>query len=183
MKKITILNGIPDSRFQEFEKKLADMAERNSPALQIESFTLREMDIQYCCGCWSCWLKTPGLCPQKDEMPQVLKSVIQSDLTVFVSPVVMGFTSALLKKANDKMIPLIHPYIGIFGGECHHKKRYDKYPKLGLALLNTDCSPTFDSKIITDMYRRMAINFKTELAFSCLSDGNVEVIENEIYHI
>ena len=41
---------------------------------------------------------------------------------------------ALLKRAADQMIPLVHPYIVIEGGEMHHRARYERYPLMGLLL-------------------------------------------------
>lgn len=190
MKKITILNGITDDKYLEFEKDLEEFCTKNEERFCINYFTLREMNIKYCCGCWSCWSKTPGECSQKDEMPEILRSVIQSDMTVFISPIVMGFVSAQIKKINDKMIPLVHPYIGIYENELHHKKRYRKYPKLGLMLLEdrdketaVETAVNDDATIITDIYKRMAINLKTQLAFSVLSKSNMEVLVDEINRI
>lgn len=113
-------------------------------------------------------------------MPKLLESIINSDLTVFVSPIHMGFVSANIKKVNDKMIPLAHPYIEIFNGECHHIKRYDKYPKLGLLLIGNGSQSKESHGLITGIYKRIAINMKTELAFSILSDGAIEEVEYAI---
>ena len=68
------------------------------------------MDVRYCVGCFGCWVKTPGECVSKDGSHDIRREVINSDLVLFASPLIMGFTSALLKKAHDKLIPLIHPY-------------------------------------------------------------------------
>ncbi len=190
MKNVTILNGIADDHYLDFENQLQEIKSKNKERFKLDCFTLRKMDIKYCCGCWSCWMKTPGECSQKDEMPQILRSIIHSDLTVFTTPVVMGFVSSHIKKVNDKMIPLVHPHIGIFGNECHHLKRYEKYPALGLMLLGESGQEAGkedltreNQSIITDIYKRMAINMKTELAFSIFSKGDAEVLENEINRI
>lgn len=184
MKRITILNGITDDKFLDFEKQLESLAVDRPEEVKIDCFTLRQMDIRYCTGCWSCWGKTPGECPLKDEMPKILRSAIHSDLTVFISPVVMGFVSKHIKKVSDRFIPLVHPYIGIFENECHHISRYDKYPKLGLMLLEEqDSDIQSDVDIITDIYKRTALNLKSQFAFSVVSKGNVEVLENEINRI
>ena len=184
MKRITVLNGITEDRFKDFEEQLDSFVVNHPQELEIDCFTLRKMDIKYCTGCWSCWLKTPGECPLKDEMPKILRSVINSDLTVFISPLIMGFVSKYTKKACDRMIPLVQPYIGIFENECHHISRYDKYPKLGLMLLeekNKDIQA--DISITTDIYKRMALNLKSQLAFSISSKGSLEVLEDEINRI
>lgn len=190
MKNITILNGIADENDRDFESQLEAFRDKNLGRFKIDCFTLRKMNIKFCCGCWSCWMKTPGECSQKDDMPEILRSIIHSDLTVFATPIVMGFVSSHIKKVNDKMIPLVHPHIGIYENECHHKKRYESYPKLGLMLLDENTSGSFvgnqtneNQSIITDLYKRLAINMKTQLAFSISGKSNVEVLENEINRI
>lgn len=89
-----------------------------------------------------------------------------------------------IKKACDRLIPLVHPYIDIFEKECHHISRYDKYPKLGLMLLEEQGSDVQgDVGIITGILKRTALNLRSQLAFSTVSEGSVEVLENEINRI
>lgn len=187
MKRVTVINGITDDRYIGFEEQMEQYSESCGNEIKVDIFRLRDMDIRYCTGCWHCWLKTPGVCIHQDQMPDILSSIVNSDLTVFLSPVVMGFVSSHLKKANDRMIPLVHPYIGIFSNECHHLKRYSHYPKFGLLLLWDKGSGTeiqdVDAGIITDIYRRMALNMKSELKFSVITDGDAEVLKNEINNI
>ena len=183
MTNITIINGIAKDNFSDFEERVYKMTESNKDSISFDCFNIRDLDIKYCCGCWGCWVKTPGKCIYNDEMPIILKSVINSDLTVFISSVEMGFISACLKKTQDRMIPLIHPYIEIDNKECHHVKRYNKYPKLGLVLVDKDISSLSELDIITDIYERFSRNFKSEICFSLLSNGSVEELSNEINNI
>lgn len=182
MKKVTIINGMTNDSYESLEQALGLALDRNKQRIQSEVFLLRHMHIEYCCGCFGCWVKTPGKCIQVDDMPTLLRSIMGSDLTVFLSPVNMGFVSSAIKKVNDKMIPLVHPYIDIFGGECHHIKRYDKYPKLGLLLVDNKSHTQDVHDTITAIYKRMAINLKTELAFSVMSKGSLEEAEHAISH-
>lgn len=182
MKKITIINGLIDESHQNFEQDLDYIFERYKDNIEFESFNIRDMNIKFCCGCFGCWVKTPGKCIQNDEMPKILQSIINSDLTVFLSPVQMGFVSANIKKVCDKLIPLVHPYIDIFFGECHHMKRYDTYPKLGLVLIDEEQTNKECHDIISDVYQRMAINLKTELVFSIMTHGSLEEVEHAINH-
>ena len=179
LRKVTVLNGIPGDGYPGFEEGLAHIVGEQNASLRYESFTLREMSIRYCCGCWACWVKTPGECAQKDDMPTLLKSIIGSDLTVFVSPVTMGFVSAYTKQAMDKLVPLIHPYIGIVEGEHHHHARYEHYPRFGLILIDPEAKTIGELGIVTDIFRRTALNIKTKLAFAGLSDGSAEVLRDE----
>jgi multimeric flavodoxin WrbA len=108
--KITVLNGNPDARNIEFEdylKKLSDAPVSDNHVVTI--LILRDINVKYCIGCWGCWLKTPGECIVTDGSRDICREYINSDLVLFASPVIMGFTSALLKKAHEKLLPLIHP--------------------------------------------------------------------------
>jgi len=109
--KITILNGNPDvnnAKFDNYLKNLSDLLESSNHTVTI--LKLREWDIKYCTGCFGCWVKTPGECVVPDDTRDIRREYIHSDFVLFASPVIMGFTSALLKKAHDKRIPLLHPY-------------------------------------------------------------------------
>ncbi len=133
---------------------------------QIQQFNLRNMNINYCIGCWDCWVKTPGICKIKDDMSQILKAVINSDLVIFLSPLNMGFISSEMKKIQERIIPLVLPNIDIVEDEFHHKKRYDKYPKLGLIMLREMDTTDEDIQINTDIFNRFALNFRTDVLFS-----------------
>ncbi len=169
--KVTILNGENRSKSESLKAYLSDFATESSRLENTtQIFTLYDMDLKFCTGCWSCWLKTPGVCSQKDEGEIIFKEVINSDLLIFASPINAGFTSAELKKITDRLIVLIHPYIQIRNNECHHKGRYKKYPKIGLVLEQGDDSDEEDIQIITDIYKRLALNFHSELKFVFKTD-------------
>lgn len=173
--KIVVLNGSPDSRRYELDCYLAELEgllETRGHA--ISSFELRAMDIAHCTGCWGCWVKTPGECVIRDDSRKVCRTAINSDLLLFASPVIMGFTSAVLKKMTDRLIPLLHPYFEIAGGEVHHRKRYDRYPTLGLLLERTTDTDEEDLEIIREIYTRMAVDFKSELRLTRMTGDPAE---------
>jgi multimeric flavodoxin WrbA len=182
--KITILNGNPDvnnAKFDTYLKNLSDLLESSKHTVTI--LKLREKDIKYCTGCFGCWVKTPGECVVPDDTRDIRREYIHSDFVLFASPVIMGFTSALLKKAHDKLIPLIHPYFELVQNEVHHLSRYDKYPLMGLLLEKGTDTDEEDFRIISDIYRRDAINFKTSFCFATLTSDPVEEVANEINRI
>ena len=41
-----------------------------------------------------------------------------------------GGYSSELKKALDRIIPILLPYFQVYHGQIHHEMRYKKYPKL-----------------------------------------------------
>jgi hypothetical protein len=124
----------------------------------VEAVVLREKKIEWCTGCFGCWIKTPGTCVIDDEGRQIAGGLIRSDLAVLVTQVTFGGYSAELKRAWDRTIPLIMPYFTIVRGEVHHAKRYPRYPSLlGLGTL-----PSKDGeaeRIFRALVARNALNF------------------------
>jgi multimeric flavodoxin WrbA len=178
--RITILNGEPEPA-SEFQGYLAEVASRLTVAGHVvTTLDLRELDLKGCSGCFGCWVKTPGECAKRDDSARVCRAAIGSDLLLLASPMTMGFTTALLKRAADQMVPLIHPYFVIEGGEVHHLARYAHYPKLGLLLSAGSDSDAEDVEITTAMWTRMARNMKTRMAFTAVSNRSAEEVANEI---
>lgn len=163
--KISILNGDLNPTTNNFSRKVETYVEELRKSNQVDLFTLAQMDLHYCTGCWSCWWKTPGECAISDDAEVIFRSVINSDLVIFASPLIAGFPSSALKKIMDRLIVLLHPYIEIVNGECHHRKRYDKYPNLGLIIEKEADTDDEDIKIVKDIYHRLAINFHSNLVF------------------
>jgi len=184
---ITILNGTPaDARYKNFElflEKLAIYLDKDRHSVTL--LKLRNMDIKYCNGCFGCWVKTPGECLTADDSRTVRRESINCDLLVFASPIIMGFTSAILKKTMDKMIPLVHPYIEIVEKECHHRKRYDKYPPLGLILDRPMDNRTDDEDIAITrkIFERLSLNLRSTLRFVIFDQTRIEEVVDEINHI
>ncbi len=168
--KITILNGENSKENGSFTGYVSDISKKLQKDNIIDQYNLNEMNLKYCTGCWTCWWKTPGLCAIKDDAEKVFKSVINSDLVIFASPLNAGFTSSSLKKITDRLIVLIHPYVQIKNNENHHQKRYDKYPDIGLILdMESDTDET-DIRIISDIYDRFALNFHSTKRFLKIKD-------------
>ncbi len=179
--KITILNGNPDAGNTAFDGYLARLSDAlASDQHEVAILELREMDIKYCTGCWGCWVKTPGECVVADDSHDVCRAVINSDFTLWASPVIMGFYSALLKKVGDKFIPLLHPYAVLDQGEAHHLARYDKYPLMGLLLEKGDGVDDQDIEIISEIHKRTTLNFKSTLSFTKLTLDPVEEVARAI---
>ena len=155
--KATILNGSNKD-----DKVLADIhsvivGELSSKGWDVKSFLLHEMKIAYCLGCFECWVKTPGECRYNDDGREIARQFIQNDLVVFLTPVTFGGYSAELKKALDRIICLISPFFMKINGEVHHRKRYDKYPRLlGLGVMPGEDKQS--EQIFTTLVGRNSIN-------------------------
>jgi multimeric flavodoxin WrbA len=180
--RVTILNGNPNEeniRFDDYLKKLSDLLLLRNHSVKI--LQLRDMDIRYCIGCFGCFDKTPGECSTAaDDSREVRREYINSDFVLFASPIIMGYTSALLKKPIERNLGLLLPYGAIIQEETHHPARYDKYPQLGLLLEKNSNSDDEDVEIISDMYMRDAINFHTTLCFTKLTSDPIKEVVDEI---
>jgi len=85
--------------------------------------------IKDCCGCWSCWWKTPGRCINKD-LDEFYTKYLEADRVIIFSKVTKGFVSGNLKSLFDRIIPLFIPYVEASTGESRHVTRYEKYPDI-----------------------------------------------------
>jgi multimeric flavodoxin WrbA len=125
---------------------------------EVEDILLKEKEIADCLGCFKCWVETPGICIIDDYGREAAARLINSELLVFLTPVIFGSYSYQLKKALDRMIPLISPYFKKVKGEIHHKKRYSKYPSI-LAVGIMEEINEAQSKIFKKLVERNYINF------------------------
>lgn len=177
--KITLLNGNPQpSGFDNYLAQLkSSLAAENHAVTQID---LRDLPLRYCIGCWGCWVKTPGQCITCDASVEMDRTVIQSDFTLWAAPLQMGFPSHLLKMAQDKHLPLIHPYIVVDQGEAHHLKRYPRYPRLGLLVKKEADTDADDLRILTDIFSRTALNFKSRLEFAATTEQSPAALAAQI---
>jgi len=156
--KTTILNGATgdDTLTRRVTDTLIGLLQKSG--CEVEEIRLEKLDIAPCLGCFSCWVKTPGVCVIDDAGRDVAKKAIQRDLLTFVTPITFGGYSFHLKKAVDRLIPLILPYFQLVGGEIHHQKRYAQYPLLlGLGTLPEPNEA--QEQLFRTLVRRNAINF------------------------
>jgi multimeric flavodoxin WrbA len=177
--KITILNGNPTaSTFDAYLSRLKSALEAGSHS--VAQLDLRDMPLRYCIGCWGCWVKTPGECIARDASLEMDRAVINADFVLWAAPLKMGFPAALLKMANDKHLPLIHPYMVVDHGEAHHLKRYARYPRVGLLVEKEADTDERDLQIVTDINCRTALNLKSRLEFSLTTETSAAEIAARI---
>jgi hypothetical protein len=141
--KVVILDGcgLPDLDLSPVLGELSEVFRRDGA--RIETFRLSEMKLAHCLGCFGCWVKTPGMCVENDAGRQIAKAVVQSDTTVFFTPVTFGGYSPDLKKMLDRFVQLASPYFQMDHGEVHHPPRYAHRPRLVLVDITGFREPTF----------------------------------------
>jgi multimeric flavodoxin WrbA len=157
-----IMNGNPEpSGFDDYLSGFAREMERKGHA--AKRVDLRDIDIKYCSGCWACWWKTPGRCAFHDGMAGLYPEIVKADLIVWASPLVLGTMSALMKKAQDRFIPLIHPYIVLSKGEMHHRRRYERNADLALIVEAGADDGEEDLALARAFFERFSLNTRSKL--------------------
>jgi multimeric flavodoxin WrbA len=157
-KKIVILDGcgVHDQDLDPVLDELSEVLRQDGS--QLETFPLRAMKLAHCLGCFGCWLKTPGMCVEDDDGRKVARAVIQSEMTVFFTPVTFGGYSPELKRMMDHFIQLISPYFQVECGEVHHPPRYARQPRLMMVGVQRHAN-AHEAYIFKTLAGRNAINF------------------------
>lgn len=125
----------------------------------IEIIDMSGLEVKSCIGCFNCWVKTPGVCVHKDDMSLNYTKIIHSDRLILLMPIRQVFLDHHVKAFIDRLIPLYHPYIGIYHGELMHEYRYEKYPDIDFYFSETHLE-ALDIQIIEDYCFRMAHHFR-----------------------
>jgi len=146
---------------------------------EVEVIDLRSLDIRTCTGCWTCWWATPGRCAFRDGMAGLYPKVIAADLVVWAVPLVLGAQNALVKKTQDRLIPLLHPYIELVAGESHHRRRYAHYPDIALVVEPGPGDGEEDLVIVRGLFERFALNFRSRLSFFATTHDDTEEAADE----
>lgn len=161
--KLLIINGIPNGEnHSDYEKEFEKIINNNTDH-EIVYFKLRDLNINYCTGCWDCWVKTPGLCAIRDDQEEIIKYIPHVDHMIFLSPIILGYESSLIKKFKDRFIPVAHPYIRIHKGEQHHYPRYENLPDLSFIGIEDAYTAQEDIELIKFTYQRVCLNFDSNL--------------------
>ena len=141
----------------------------------VSHLRLRELRLSQCRGCFGCWVKTPGRCVIRDDGPRLLGEFLAADVAVLASPVTMGFTTALLRRGVERLLPQLHPYFQVVDGEVHHRHRYDRHPRLAL-LHGHEGLDAEDRELLALLHRRMAVNMHSTLAVVAATDASPEEV-------
>jgi len=124
---------------------------------EVISIVLEDKNLAYCTGCFGCWIQTPGECVIKDFEENVVRDMIHSDLIIYLTPIMFGGYSSILKKALDRQIGRVLPYFTKIDGEVHHSKRYEKLQSL-LSIGLLEKHDTEKEEIFKTLVARNAIN-------------------------
>ncbi len=170
--KITVFNGSPRGKkgnthimVEEFLKGAKEIG------VEVENIFLTKKKIKPCLGCFDCWFKTPGKCIIKDDMDGLLSKFLSSDIVVFATPIYIDNLTGIMKNFMDRLIPVIDPrFEKDENGECRHKKRFEKYPKI-VVISNCGFPEQSHFQVLRLLFKRIARNFHSEIVAEIYRGG------------
>jgi multimeric flavodoxin WrbA len=146
-------------------------------AVDLEKLFVVGKKIEYCTGCMSCVMPSPGTgkCVITDDMNDILEQMKQSDAFIFGTPNHMRTITAPLLNFITRMLPLLEfraEYDSMgnrIGGEMTSKLGGKK-----AAVVITQGEPYFCSSLVYDTLISNLHDFRLHLAGNIVSLGNLE---------
>lgn len=137
--KIIALNGSPKGQNGNTEVLLKYFLNGcKNVGADVETIYLKDKDIKHCCGCFTCWEKTPGKCVYKDDMKDLLIKVSEADIIVYATPLYYYTVTGIMKDFMDRMLPLNSGEI-IKKGDVYTHPRQNKYITPAKTVLISNC--------------------------------------------
>lgn len=148
----------------------------------VKRYSLMNMNIKNCMGCFSCWLKTPGVCVMKDDANEIIKEIIKCDKLVYISKITYGSHGLKVKAFLEREIPLATPFFKISHNRIHHRERYKDYPDVifigyGENIINVE------ERLFIELCNRNVINMHKDTCKCLIIKDNIEKLENFLKEI
>ena len=182
---ILLINGSPKGKnsntlrlAESFLEGVRSKLQENGSPVSAEAVDVSSLKIGSCKGCFACWKVTPGVCCIKDDMPDLLKKLLDADLVIWSFPLYYFNVPGMLKNLIDRQLPLIKPFMSenTSGyGSGGHDMRYES--KGTKHVLISTCG-FYSAKGNYDSVRNMFDHF--------LGKNNYETIfcgQGELFHI
>lgn len=116
--KILAINGSPRGKNSNTDKLLIPFLKgAQAGNADVEEIYLSQKNISGCHGCFACWVKTPGKCILKDDMPELLDKVNNADVMIFATPLYDFSMSGQMKIFIDRLLPIIEPFFSKRNGK------------------------------------------------------------------
>jgi multimeric flavodoxin WrbA/putative sterol carrier protein len=136
-----------------------------------EVIYLKDKTINHCIGCFTCWIKTPGVCVHKDDMPELLDKIKDADIIIGALPLYIYTVPGLFKDFLDRLIPLIQPQIERRGDHFAHPSRYGNRMRMVL-ISNAGFPETHNFDALKQTFRLLTDGPDSELmGMICCAGG------------
>lgn len=139
-------------QFERISKLLYDYFGKRD--FEIDQVQIGREDLAFCMGCFGCWVKKPGECVIDDGMSRINRKFMNSDVVIYLCPVIFGQFSANIKNAVDRWVPNMLPFFETRpDGSTMHPPRYEDYPRQIVIGYGDDLSSD-DARIMTDILEK-----------------------------
>ncbi|MCS7138546.1 MAG: NAD(P)H-dependent oxidoreductase [Crenarchaeota archaeon] len=180
--KVLAINGSPRGKKGNTDRILQSFLQGAKDAgAQVETIYLRELRINPCLGCFTCWTRTPGVCIHNDDMVKVLPKIREADIVVYATPLYVFTVSGLMKNFMDRLIPNVDPHIVKRGEHFIHPPRYSDSSKVQKIVLISNCGfpePHHFSALV-ETFKRFTDNPDMELVATILCAGG-ELLSQQV---
>lgn len=154
--KAVVIQGSPRGKRGYTDKCLQRFLDgMREEGIDPEIIYLHKYNIKHCIGCFSCWVKTPGVCVQKDDMALLLEKLRHANLIVYAQPLYVYTVPGLTKNFLDRCIPAVQPWlIEDPNGLITHPRRAKDQKRI--VVLSVCGFPELDHfKPLVEMFRRI----------------------------
>ena len=124
--KILVLSGSPKREKSDtlhITRAFLEGMEQAAPQ-QVHIIHAVDKHVEYCTGCFAC-MRNGGTCVHDDDMKEILKEILDSDLLLFSFPLYCYGMPAPLKAILDRMLPLSSMEMQKVGGRYRHVGQAD----------------------------------------------------------
>ena len=124
--KILVLNGSPKREMSDTMHITRAFLEGMNEIEPQEITTIHVVDkhIEYCTGCFSC-MRGGGSCVLDDDMAQILREILASELVIWSFPLYCYGMPAPLKAVLDRTLPLSSMTMRKVGDRYEHEDQAD----------------------------------------------------------
>jgi Multimeric flavodoxin WrbA len=127
---------------------------------EMEFCSIDREDLTFCMGCFGCWIKKPGECVINDMMAEINRTYNNSDLVIYLSPIIFGQPSANIKNAIDRWLPNLLPFFETRSDKSTmHPSRYGLDPRR-IIIGYGDSVSEEDKLLFCDIIKKHQNNFE-----------------------
>ena len=124
--KILVLNGSPKREASDtlrITRAFLDGMWEQGPQ-EVKVVHVIDKHIEYCTGCFAC-MRNGGTCMHNDDMGEILKAILESDLLIWSFPLYCYGMPAPLKALLDRTLPLSSMTMRKVGDRYEHVEQAD----------------------------------------------------------
>jgi putative NADPH-quinone reductase len=154
-----------------------------SAGAEVEYVKLKDMKINSCTGCYTCWTKTPGECIFQDDMSDLRLKFREADLIIFASPLYIFNVTGIMKNFLDRTLPNLKPYMLIENGETRHPHRYPQDKQQGFVVFSAAGFPEVENNFdgLKAMFRCLHSHSEKSFLMGEFFMPGAELISQPVY--